>query len=87
MGTTTDDRPGAGVEFTFEGELVTARDLESGVAASGESKAEALTRLGEALALHEGGGQPIEDEDAFLREIGIDPDEVDDDETPPPWLS
>lgn len=86
MGTTTEGGQNEGVAFTFEDGLVTARDIESGVAASGHSKPEALARLAEALALHEGGGEPIDDEDAFLREIGIDPEDVDEDETPPSWL-
>ncbi len=75
-----------GVEFTYEEELVTATDIETGIASSGETKSEALTMLSEALELHEGGGEPIEDEEAFLREIGIDPAEIDEDESPPPWL-
>jgi hypothetical protein len=87
MSATADDSREKGVEFTIEEELVTARDLESGVAASGSSKPKALARLAEALALHEGGGTPIDDEEAFLRDIGIDPDEIDEDETPPPWLA
>lgn len=87
MSSTAEDRREDGVEFTYEGDLVTARDIETGVASSGESKAEALAMLAEALALHEGGGEPIEDEDEFLRSIGIDPDEVDEDESPPPWLA
>jgi predicted RNase H-like HicB family nuclease len=87
VSSTTGDRREEGVEFTYECDLVTARDIESSVAASGESKAEALAMLAEALALHEGGGEPIEDEDAFLREIGIDPDGVDEDDSPPPWLA
>lgn len=34
--------------------------------------------LDEAVALHAGEiGEPVEDEDAFFREIGIDPDEID----------
>lgn len=87
VSTTAEDRREAGVEFTYDDAgLVTARDLESGVASCGESKAEALAMLAEALELHEGGGEPIEDEVAFLREIGIDPDEIGEDESPPPWL-
>jgi hypothetical protein len=35
---------------------------------------------------HEGGGEPIADEDAFLEEIGIDPDEIDEDPSLPPCL-
>ncbi|MFB6228199.1 MAG: hypothetical protein ABEH88_06455 [Halobacteriales archaeon] len=49
----------------------TSRDVETGVASCGETRAEAL-------ALHEGGGEPIEDEDAFLEEIELDPSEVKD---------
>lgn len=87
VSTTAEDRREAGVEFTYdEAGLVTAKDLESGIASCGESKAEALAMLAEALELHEGGGEPIEDEAAFLREIGVDIDEIDDDGSPPPWL-
>ncbi|MEE6210090.1 hypothetical protein U3A55_07980 [Salarchaeum sp. III] len=82
----TDDATDTGVEFTYENGLVTARDLETGVAASGDSKAAALAMLADALLLHEGGGEPIEDPDAFLRELDIEPSELDEDETPPPWL-
>ena len=60
-----------GVRFSYEEGLVTAIDVETGVAASGESKPDALGELADALSLHEGGGEPIEDEDAFLREIGL----------------
>lgn len=86
--TTVEDRREAGVEFTYDDAgLVTARDLESGVASCGESKAEALAMLAEALELHEGGGEPIEDEAAFLHDLGIDPEEIDTDPSPPPWLA
>lgn len=85
--TAAGDRPDAGVAFTVDDAgLVSARDIETGVASCGESKAAALAMLAEALELHEGGGEPIEDEAAFLREIGIDPAEIDEDESPPPWL-
>ena len=86
MGTSTEDGREESVEFTFEGNLVTARDIGSGVAASAEIKADALAMLAEALELHGGGGVPIEDEDAFLREMGVHPEEGSEDETPPPWL-
>jgi len=42
-----------------------------------------LAELADALVLHEGGGEEIEDEDAFLREIGLDPEEVTTEQTPP----
>ena len=54
-----------------------AIDEETGVASGGDTREEALEMLDEAVALHKGEiGEPIEDEDAFLREIGIDPDDV-----------
>lgn len=71
------------VRFSYEEHLVTATDVETGVATSGDSKADALAELADALVLHEGGGEEIEDEDAFLREIGLDPEEVTTEQTPP----
>mgnify|MGYP000190908318 FL=1 len=38
MSSTAEDGREEGVEFTYEGELVTARDIETGVASSGKSK-------------------------------------------------
>ena len=73
------------VAFSVEEDLVTATGLATGIAASGSSRSEALAMLADALELHEGGGEPIEDEDAFLRDLGIDPGELDD-AGPPPWL-
>lgn len=86
MGTTTDQGDEEGVEFLYEEDLVTARDIESGVAASGETKAAALAMLADTLTLHEGGGEPIDDEAEFLREIGIDPERIEADDSPPQWL-
>lgn len=69
-----------GVEFIHEDDgSITARDLETGVASFGETKAEALAMLAEALRLTEEGGEPVEDEEAFFEEIGIDPDDIEDD--------
>jgi predicted RNase H-like HicB family nuclease len=65
-----------GVRFSYEEHLVTATDVETGVAASGDSKADALSELADALTLHDGDGEEIEDEDAFLREIGLDPEKL-----------
>lgn len=84
MATTSENDRTDGVEFTYEEELVTARDIESGVAASGTSKPIALSRLADALTLHAGGGEPIDDEAAFLEEIGVDSDEIND-TGEPPW--
>lgn len=62
-----------------------AIDTRVGVASGGDTREEALEMLDEAVALHTGAtGEPIEDEEAFLREIGIDPDEIPDDPEPLP---
>lgn len=76
MASTSEEGRTEGVEFLHEEGLVTARDIETGVASSGETKAEALAMLAEALELHAGGGEPVEDEDAFLEEIGLDPEAI-----------
>lgn len=76
MASTTDERRTEGVEFIHEDGLVTARDVESGLAGSGKTKAEALTTLAEVIEHHEGGGEPIEDEAAVLEETGLDPDGI-----------
>jgi len=84
MATTSENDRADGVEFTYEEDLVTARDIESGVAASGESKPMALSRLADALTLHAGDSEPIDDETLFFEEIGVDPDEIKD-AGEPPW--
>jgi predicted RNase H-like HicB family nuclease len=82
MATSTHDDPDEeGVEFIHEDDgSITARDKETGVASYGDSKAEALRMLAEALTLHEGGGEPVSDDD--LREMGLDPEETGDEELP-----
>jgi len=70
-----------GVTFIYEDDgKITARDEETGVASFGDTKAEALRMLAEALELHAGGGDPVTDED--LEEFGLDPDDFDDKELP-----
>lgn len=55
-------------------------DVETGVTTQGETREEALEMLDEAIALHEGEiGESIdtlEEEREVLRDLGIDPDEV-----------
>jgi len=81
MASATRDDRAEGVDFIHEDDgRVTARDRETGVASFGETKAEALRMLAEALELHEGGGDPVTDED--LDEWGLDPEEFDDEELP-----
>lgn len=70
-----------GVEFIYEADgRITARDIETGIASYGETKAAALGMLAEALELHAGGGDPVTDED--LKEFGLDPNADDDRELP-----
>jgi predicted RNase H-like HicB family nuclease len=77
---------GRTIRLTEEDGWWVARDEDVGVTSQGPTRGEALSNLDEAVALHEGEiGDPIEDEEAFLREIGIDPAEVEEPATTPPW--
>jgi len=79
--TSADNGDGEGVTFIHEEDgSITARDEETGVASYGDTKSQALRMLAEALELHEGGGEPVTDED--LGEWGLDPTETDDEELP-----
>lgn len=75
---TRDDHNEPGnVEFSRESDgTITARDTETGLARGGDTRAEALSQLAEVLALENGEGELIEDEDAFLEELGLDPEEI-----------
>lgn len=65
------------IHLTNEGDWWVAKDVETGVASQGKTREEALEMLDEAVGLHKGEiGEPIEDEEAFMEELGIDPDEV-----------
>jgi predicted RNase H-like HicB family nuclease len=89
MASATRERDGSeGVVFIREDDgSVTAEDLETGLARGGDTRAEALAQLAEVLALHEGGGESIEDPAAFLREeLDLGPDEVDEDRELPDFL-
>jgi hypothetical protein len=82
MASTSSEEPDeGGVEFIHEDDgSITARDKETGVASFGETKSEALRMLAEALELHDGGGEPVDNED--LREMGLDPAEEGNEELP-----
>lgn len=82
MASATRDGPlEEGVEFIHEDDgRITARDLETGVASFGETKTEALRMLVEALELHEGGGEPVTEED--LEEWGLESVEPGDESLP-----
>mgnify|MGYP000642077740 CR=1 FL=1 len=68
-----DDEPVQEIRLVDDGEWWVATDVETGVTSQGESRAEALENLDEAVALHRGeiGRPPTDDE---LREMGIDPE-------------
>ena len=55
-------------------------DVESGVTTQGETRQEALEMIDEAVALHRGDGSDVvgasEEEREVLRDLDIDPDEV-----------
>lgn len=56
----------------------TARNVVVGVSSQGQTREEALDNLDEAVGLHTGEiGEPVEDHDEALRELGIDPEEID----------
>ena len=50
------------------------------MASYGETKAEALVMLAEALSLHTGEGEPVSD--GILREFGLDPENTGDESLP-----
>lgn len=62
-----------GVRYIPGEDGITAVDVETGVASEGDTKSEALAALADALHLHEEGGEGIDDPDAFLEELGLDP--------------
>ena len=88
MASTSRDRTQDGVEFIHEDDgSVTARDLETGLARGGATRAEALAQLAEVLRLEEDDGEPIDDPDEFLREeMDIDPDDLEEHDEPPEFM-
>lgn len=88
MASTSRDGKRDGVEFVREDDgSVTAHDLETGLARGGETRAEALAQLAEVLRLEDGGGEPVDSPDEFLREeMDIEPDDLDEHDEPPEFL-
>ena len=81
----TVSEPPSGVEFVQEDDgRVTARHVESGVASFGDTEAEALRQLADALDSHFGAGEEVDDPEAWLAEEGIDA-EIGESGSPP-WL-
>ena len=78
-------KPPAGVEFIQEDDgRVTARHVDSGVASFGDTEAEALRQLADALDSHFGHGETIDDPETYLKDLGIDVDIGGAGD--PPWL-
>ncbi|ELZ75358.1 MULTISPECIES: hypothetical protein [Haloferax] len=74
MASATRDGDPNGVEFVREDDgSITAYDTETNLARDGDTRAEALSQLAEVLVLHEGGGEPLTDDD--LEELGLNSDE------------
>jgi hypothetical protein len=88
MAKPTRDESAEGVEFVTEYDgSTTAIDRETGIKRGGETRAQALRMLSEALALHAGDGTPVEDPDAFLHDVlDLEPDEREAYETLPGFL-
>lgn len=79
-----EDAP-SGVEFIHEDDgRVTARHVESGVASFGDSEAEALRQLADALDSHFDQGEEVDDPEAYLAKMGIDAKLGS--EGSPPWI-
>ncbi|MEF8773377.1 MAG: type II toxin-antitoxin system HicB family antitoxin [Halobacteriales archaeon] len=68
------------IRLVDSGEMWIATDVETGVTSQGATRADALSNLDEAVALHREqigeSVEPLENERDVLREFGIDPDEV-----------
>jgi predicted RNase H-like HicB family nuclease len=75
-----DEGPEQEIRLVDSGELWVATDVETEVASQGETRTAALENLDDALALHRGEtGDSIDSQEAereVLRDLGIDPDEV-----------
>jgi predicted RNase H-like HicB family nuclease len=75
-----DDDPEQEIRLVKSDDRWVATDVETGVASQGETREEALENLDEAVALHRGEvGESIdtlEEEREVLRELGIDPEAV-----------
>jgi hypothetical protein len=75
-------RPRDAVVFVDEGDGDSVLDTTTGVASQGRTRPQALRMLAEALESH-AGATDVSPGDVCA-ELGIDPDDVDDD-APPPW--
>ncbi len=86
MSTPTEELPpdSSSVTVTRDGDWFVAIDEATDVASQGRTRPEALANLAEALELHHGGGEDIEDADTFLA-TGLDIDAGELDTREPRW--
>ncbi|MFC6615885.1 type II toxin-antitoxin system HicB family antitoxin [Halopenitus salinus] len=64
------------MELSEDGEMWIITDEDTGVTTQGETREHALEMLDEAVALHAGNGENVDDEAALLEDLGLDPDEI-----------
>lgn len=82
---------GRTITLTEEGEWWIARDEDAGVTSHGRTRTEAIENLDEAVACEraaiENGDEPLSDDEqaALFDELGLDPEDVDDEPITPPW--
>ena len=89
MSTETEPEVKRTITLTQEDDWWVAIDEDEGVASQGKTREEALENLDEAVTLHKGeiGEEISEDEqEEVLRELGIDPDEVEGDRKLPDFM-
>lgn len=76
MSNVVTDNRSEGVGFVHEDDgSITAKDRETGLARGGQTYSESLANMAEYSRTRRGEGEPVENPDAFLRDLGIDPDE------------
>lgn len=82
MASALSDEGRDGVRYIPGEDGITAVDVDTGIASEGKTVREALSNLVDALELHEEGGDGIDDPDAFLEELGLEPMPEEPDECP-----
>lgn len=68
-------KPRDAVVLRRESDGFSAHDLRTGVASQGKSRAEALSNVSEAIAVHEGEGKEVDPTDIH-EQLGIDPCDI-----------
>jgi hypothetical protein len=66
------------IRLVHEAGIWVAIDVGTGVTAHGETREEALTSLDAEVVANDGDGDGTEDTDDLRREVGVEPDAIDD---------